>query len=626
MNFNNGPGGYHLPPVLPSARLPGEDQGVWGGALGQGYEGHPGDHEEMGGVRGGGVGPGGYHLPPVLSAPSAHLPGEDHGVWGGALGQAYVGHPGDHGERGGVRGGGVMRWGGVVGGKMSNPVGGPFEQAVDARLHHGRWVGGHVGEGGQQGYPEHWNLGGQQQAGWQDRRAVWGGGIHNQSYYSQLETENRALRQENTAMIGKIRSKTEEMDKLKYELEMSRMEIRRTIEFSDKTQDDLIALRSEMSRRFVEYEGEILKLQEAEKKWRIKVQKFKSASCKQLTLQAKIVSAKETPKRFSFTFKRQDSEQKVEEKNNNDIVAGVEKGDDKQQDESISSNKIKSGDDEKEEEEITLNNRINVESKEYSVLDDDPEKAVSIPHTHRQKQIKYLEERDDLAAAEETKLDNLKEQEMCWIKLGMDESLKEVNNSLKLKVKADAAPASIAPTSCSLRESVRNSVTVEAEENVAVNEEEEMGDLFVEEDEFFDEDLDQDLEIRPSQSRKGDLEEKYQDPEEQMILKNLLLREEPIFEIVHGSIPLKNNTQLSLLLHSGKDPEKLIKLIKATPEEYKKLTGKDLAPPTVVDGRKDRIDELSQHIKSESWMKQLGSMYRKIAAFVAENPEFRYDY
>ena len=85
-------------------------------------------------------------------------------------------------------------------------------------------------------------------------------------------------------MIGKIRSKTEEMDKLKYELEMSRMEIRRTIEFSDKTQDDLIALRSEMSRRFVEYEGEILKLQEAEKKWRIKVQKFKSASCKQLTL------------------------------------------------------------------------------------------------------------------------------------------------------------------------------------------------------------------------------------------------------------------------------------------------------------------------------------------------------
>ena len=35
-------------------------------------------------------GPGGYHLPPVLSAPSAHLPGEDQGVWGGALGQAKL--------------------------------------------------------------------------------------------------------------------------------------------------------------------------------------------------------------------------------------------------------------------------------------------------------------------------------------------------------------------------------------------------------------------------------------------------------------------------------------------------------------------------------------------------------
>ena len=64
MNFNNGPGGYHLPPDLPSARLPVEDQGVWGGALGQGYEGHPGDHEERGGVRGGGVGPGRYAYHP----------------------------------------------------------------------------------------------------------------------------------------------------------------------------------------------------------------------------------------------------------------------------------------------------------------------------------------------------------------------------------------------------------------------------------------------------------------------------------------------------------------------------------------------------------------------------------
>ena len=179
-----------------------------------------------------------------------------------------------------------------------------------------------------------------------------------------------------------------------------------------------------------------------------------------------------------------------------------------------------------------------------------------------------------------------------------------------------------------MRKSNRNSVTVDAEEEVAEKKEEEIGDFFVGEDEemdaeFFDEDLDQELEIRPSQSRKGDLEERYQNPEEQMILRNLVMREEPIFEIVHGSIPLKDNTELMLLLHSGKDPEKLIPLIKATPEEYKKLTGKDLAPPTVVDGRKDRIEDLSRHVRSESWMKQLGSIYRKIAAFVTENPEFR---
>ena len=283
----------------------------------------------------------------------------------------------------------------------------------------------------------------------------------------------------------------------------------------------------------------------------------------------------------------------------------------------------KQQDDGKEEAGNTLNHKLDT-------VDVVPEKAKSLPLklTHRQKQIKYLEERDDLAAAEEIKLGNLKDQEMCWIKLEMEGSIKEVKDSFQKKVKADTAPASKAATPSCLRKSNRNSVTVDAEEEVAKKKEEEIGDFFVGDDEemdaeLFDEDLDQELEIRPSQSSKGDLEERYQNPEEQMILRNLLMREEPIFEIVHGSIPLKDNTELMLLLHSGKDPEKLIPLIKATPEEYKKLTGKDLAPPTVVDGRKDRIEDLSRHVRSESWMKQLGSIYRKIAAFVTENPEFR---
>ena len=89
-------------------------------------------------------------------------------------------------------------------------------------------------------------FGGQQQSEWQDRVTVWGGGIptRNHSYYSRLETENWALRHENNEVIGKIRRMSAEMDRLKYELEMSRMETRRTKEFSDKTEMELIALRS----------------------------------------------------------------------------------------------------------------------------------------------------------------------------------------------------------------------------------------------------------------------------------------------------------------------------------------------------------------------------------------------
>ena len=92
----------------------------------------------------------------------------------------------------------------------------------------------------------------------------------------------------------------------------------------------------------------------------------------------------------------------MEEKNSNNIFASVENYDEKQQD------------DGKEEAGNALNHKLDT-------VDVVPEKAKSLPLklTHRQKQIKYLEERDDLAAAEEIKLGNLKDQEMCWIKLEM---------------------------------------------------------------------------------------------------------------------------------------------------------------------------------------------------------------
>ena len=44
----------------------------------------------------------------------------------------------------------------------------------------------------------------------------------------------------------------------------------------------------------------------------------------------------------------------------------------------------------------------------------------------------------------------------------------------------------------------------------------------------------------------------------------------------------------------------------------------------VTDGRVDSIDDLSIHTKSNSWIKQLGGVYNKIAAFVEDNPEFMY--
>ena len=64
------------------------------------------------------------HLPPVLSAPTAGLSEGDQGGQGGALGQGYEGRPdpGDNGERGRERGGGIIRWDGVGGGQMSNPL------------------------------------------------------------------------------------------------------------------------------------------------------------------------------------------------------------------------------------------------------------------------------------------------------------------------------------------------------------------------------------------------------------------------------------------------------------------------------------------------------------------------
>ena len=120
------------------------------------------------------------------------------------------------------------------------------------------------------------------------------------------------------------------------------------------------------------------------------------------------------------------------------------------------------------------------------------------------------------------------------------------------------------------------------------------------------------------------LEEKYSDPDHFNQVKNLPQRKEPIFEKVPDSIKPFQNTELSRLLHSCKDPERLIQLMKATPAEYERLTGKKVGEKLVVDGRKDSLEDLGTHVKSRAWMNQLNGVYNKIAKFAEENKEFRY--
>ena len=141
-------------------------------------------------------------------------------------------------------------------------------------------------------------------------------------------------------------------------------------------------------------------------------------------------------------------------------------------------------------------------------------------------------------------------------------------------------------------------------------------------EEEYDEEGDGDLVIQPSQNET--LEEKYPDPDHFNQVKNLPQRKEPIFEKVPDSIKPFQNTELSRLLHSCKDPERLIQLMKATPAEYERLTGKKVGEKVVVDGRKDSLEDLGTHVKSRAWMNQLNGVYNKIAKFAEENKEFRY--
>ena len=503
-----------------------------------------------GGLRGQGAG--GHHLAVGVQRPGAQ---ETHGGNHGVARLYEAG--GYHGAKvGKYQGGGAL--GGVGGG-------GVWQGAEPTVGYHGGYQGG-LGGGWVGGEPQQ-NV----QRVLDDNRIL-------ESKSKMLSEENNRLRYENTQMIRRIRSQTEEVKSVRSQLESVRKEITMLKDFSDGNQDDLIALRSETSRRSLEYEGQILKLNESEKKWRLKVQQLKK-------------------ERFSDKFEQKEK----------DLEINVEKlqAEDKEE----NGRKMN----EKKAEIVPVTHQFKFKEIQRNLMEEKPtigeesSKMVSgskdsktrptVKLSQRQKQISFLKSRNKLSAAENIKLDNLREQEEVWNKLDMEESIGEVKLSSKKTV---SKPGVKKP---------------KQEEVNAHHEKEELPESSPHDGALGD---DKKLKVQVS------LHEKYPDPDHMKQLKSLPLRTDPIFATVPDSIPISKNRQLSILFHSGKDAEKLIKLIQATPEEYKILTGRSLEEVVMTDGRVDSIDDLSIHTKSDSWIKQLGGVYNKITAFVEENPEFRY--
>ena len=447
--------------------------------------------------------------------------------------------------------------------------------------------------------------------------------------YRLLVNENQGLCHENSQMIVRIRSQTEEGKRMRSEHEREKKENMTLREFSDKNQDDLIALRSETSRRCMEYEAEISKLKESERKWRLKVQQLKKA-------------------RFSDKF----DEKKELEINQKRLNIPAMKG----QDDRRVFEKITETIPEKQQfkfRKVDGDRRVeNLSSgTEAAKIISKPQKTKAIQLSQRQKQIKYLESRDKLSKSEVIKLDNLKQQEELWLKLEIEESIQDAKMEFHRNVSDAGIKKQAQPevkvhgeedeevedsldrvSTCEEVQGLefqREKVHREVVQGEVVQGDVIQGDVVQVEvqggregcqrEEFLGE------EIQGNEARGNVMKMCAKDPDHLKQLNNLPLRNDPIFVKVPDGIPISKNRQLSILLHSGKDAEKLVKLIKATPLEYKILTGRDLEEVVVTDGRMDSIEDLSIHTKSNSWIKQLGGVYNKITAFVEDNPEFRYD-
>ena len=423
----------------------------------------------------------------------------------------------------------------------------------------------------------------------------WGGGHDQHNEKKLLISRNRMLSEENHGlcfnteqMAKRIRSQTEDMRGMRFQLEKAVKDKFMIKKLADAAQDELVALKSESSRRYMEYEAQISRIKDTEKKWRLKVQKMKKQSfsqtleeIKDIPVEKKTGVNKEENEELSIN-----EEEGVNKEESNELEQSDEKEENKEMKEAETIPAIKKFKFKHLEENNGQGTSKMVTSKR------DTKRSSRDKLSQRQKQINFLESRIKLSNFEIIKLSNLKEQEDLWHRLEEESSVCEA----KLNTKKNEG----------VFESVEDGQETEAvphphdsAENVTTCEE-----VLEDGPEF--------------------LTEKYLDPDHLKQLKSLPLRTDPIFVNVPGSIPISKNRQLSILLHSGKDPEKLIKLINATPEEYTIITGRSVEDVVVTDGRVDSIDDLGIHTKSLSWIKQIGGVYNKVTTFAEDNPEFRY--
>ena len=488
-----------------------------------------------------------------------------HGL-GMRVNQSGAGYSMEENFRGGGRGGVYQRGGGYQegyegGGYQEGYVGGGYQGGYGGGGYQGRYgEGGYRGGYGGGGYNEG-------SSGYQGHI----GGAEDSQFLDKLGREKEKIIEENIGLKWKLQEK--EKNEIKNQLT------------NQKLLDDLIALRHEKARMEEEYEREIGRVKETEKRWRIQLKNIKEKPFK-------------------------------EEKEKNVQVKPYKE----EKEKNVQALKISS-----ETEDSSI--------KKAAVDPDEPKPSSSVKKlTGRLEKIRSLELRTDLCEYENLKLQTLRDQEEFWKQSNMEEVGHEMSKlQVPSKRRAKSLPDKVSVPQRTMRVRPKSAGTAEAEpidqtvpKPIHQTEAEPIHQTeaeVIEETEVDPVDLDLSLEIKSSQ--KSTLEEKYTDPDHLKQVKNLSKRISPVFEKVSGSIPPKKNPELARLLHSCKDPERLLKLWKVSQEDYENLTGKKFDDNPEIDDRYDTLDDLSTLVKSSSWMNQLGGVYNKLALFSDAYPEFR---